>query len=133
MCATRFKIFLWLIIYVEILNAVSISRHLVLKAFRYQIWNEWRIGLFTTENYSKWIFFHFYSQRWEYLLMWSYTIIISAGAQQKTKLILARAEYKSILCLLWNSFCLLIGDILHGWKPDHPVLNAGILSTGKEK
>lgn len=78
-------------------------------------------------------FFHFYSQRWEYFLMWNYAIIIPPGALQKNKLIFAIAEYKSILCLLWNSFCLLVGDILHGWEPDRPVLNAGILWTGKEK
>lgn len=116
-CVTRFKIFLWLIIYVEVLNAVSISCHLVLKAFRYQKWKKWRIGLFSTENYSKWIFFpHFCFQRWEYFLMWSYAIIVSAGALQKTKLSLATVERKSILCLLWNSLCLLARDILHGWE-----------------
>lgn len=75
----------------------------------------------------------FYFQRWEYFLMWNNAIIISAGALQKDKLIFATAEYKSVLYLLWYSFCLLVGDILHGWEPDRPVLNAGILWTGKEK
>lgn len=65
--------------------------------------------------------------------MWSDAIIISAGALWKKPLIFATAEYKSVLYLLWYSFCLLVGDILHGWEPDCPVPNAGILWTGKEK
>lgn len=51
----------------------------------------------------------------------------------ENKLILSVTECKSILCLLWNSFCLRVRDILHGWEPDHAVLNAGILWIGEEK
>lgn len=118
----------------EALNAVSISHHLVLKAFRYQIWNEWRIGLFSTENYGKWIFFFLFLLSKVRILTnvkLCYHYISRSFAENK--LILSVTECKSILCLLWNSFCLRVRDILHGWEPDHTVLNAGILWIGKEK
>lgn len=128
-CVTRFKIFLWLIIHVEVLNAVSISCHLVLKAFRYQIRKEWRIGLFSTENYSKWIFFpHFCFQRWEYFLMWSYAIIVSAGALQKTKLFLATVECKSFYVC-----CETVSASRRHFTWLRAVLKTAILWTGQEK